>query len=565
MKRRSRPNRRSPARSTSSIAEARELGGLTAGTGAPAPAPARAADGTAAPQRPAARRPQRPAAPARSAARRHGRRHRQPRAGARGEGVARRNRCSSSRAPAQGPKMPLAIMQEAGEGSARARSALDDSMAMAPELRAVQFPVDRRRRARVEVRATPRRRAATSKGSPPRSRSARPVSRRHRPRAALTRRRALAASSRAELGAPKYRGSRSSRSEPDRPFAVDAHVGAALASDKLPHLRPATAGSATHARSALDVGQARCAPRFPGIVALLDSCTSRHSSSPGRFHESRYDSRLRAHRIRGGDRGTVHRRIAGARAGVKTAAPAKAPIAKAAAFDATPCLGCHAPVKALYDSGKHKGVGCNTCHDGTAAHLADSSKRPTTKTDLANCGGCHQNQYQTYAQMNWHRTARFEKKQMTGPAPDPAYDLLMSPHGFTQGAQPAARAHVRAARPVRRRPRVRRPVRHEGVLALSGGLRRFQGLGRRDRSVSRQHRPEGVQAGHGGGGEPRVPVLQDAGPHPRMGVHGRPRAQREMEPHVEGRRARQVGRTMRSTASSATTRTRRSRASSATR
>ena len=105
---------------------------------------------------------------------------------------------------------------------------------------------------------------------------------------------------------------------------------------------------------------------------------------------------------------------------------------RAAKFDASPCLGCHAPVKALYDSGKHKGVGCNTCHDGTAAHLADSSKRPSTKTDLANCGGCHQNQYQTYAQMDWHRTARFEKKQTTGPAPDPAYDLLMSPHGFTR-------------------------------------------------------------------------------------------------------------------------------------
>ncbi len=61
-----------------------------------------------------------------------------------------------------------------------------------------------------------------------------------------------------------------------------------------------------------------------------------------------------------------------------------------------------------------------------------SSKRPTTKTDLANCGGCHQNQYKSYAQMDWHRTARFEKKQTTGPAPDPAYDLLMSPHGFTR-------------------------------------------------------------------------------------------------------------------------------------
>ena len=111
---------------------------------------------------------------------------------------------------------------------------------------------------------------------------------------------------------------------------------------------------------------------------------------------------------------------------------AKAAAAKAPSFDASPCLACHAPIKALHDSGKHKSLGCNTCHDGTADHLADSKKHPTTKTDLATCGGCHQNQYQSYAQMDWRRNARSEKKQMTGPAPDPAYDLLLTPHGFTR-------------------------------------------------------------------------------------------------------------------------------------
>ena len=104
-----------------------------------------------------------------------------------------------------------------------------------------------------------------------------------------------------------------------------------------------------------------------------------------------------------------------------------------AAFDASACLACHAPVKALLRlPASTRTVGCDACHDGTAAHLADSSKRPATKTDLATCGGCHQNQYKSYAQMDWRRTARFEKKQMTGPAPDPAYDLLMTPHGFTK-------------------------------------------------------------------------------------------------------------------------------------
>jgi len=114
------------------------------------------------------------------------------------------------------------------------------------------------------------------------------------------------------------------------------------------------------------------------------------------------------------------------------AKPATATKAKAVAFDASPCLGCHTPIKALHDMGKHSRIGCDACHDGTAAHLADSTKRPVTHTDLATCGGCHQNQYQSYAQMDWRRTARFEKKQMTGPAPDPSYDLLMSPHGFTK-------------------------------------------------------------------------------------------------------------------------------------
>jgi len=105
---------------------------------------------------------------------------------------------------------------------------------------------------------------------------------------------------------------------------------------------------------------------------------------------------------------------------------------KQAAFDASACLACHAPIKAFYDGGKHKSVGCNSCHDGTADHLTDSKKRPVTRTDLATCGGCHQNQYKSYAQMDFHRTARFEKKQYSGPAPDPSYDLLMTPHGFTK-------------------------------------------------------------------------------------------------------------------------------------
>ena len=53
-------------------------------------------------------------------------------------------------------------------------------------------------------------------------------------------------------------------------------------------------------------------------------------------------------------------------AGEAAFAQAKQAAAKPAAFDASACLACHAPIKAFYDAGKHKTVGCNACHDGTA-------------------------------------------------------------------------------------------------------------------------------------------------------------------------------------------------------
>jgi len=105
---------------------------------------------------------------------------------------------------------------------------------------------------------------------------------------------------------------------------------------------------------------------------------------------------------------------------------------KAAAFDASPCLGCHAPIKAFHDAGKHKGLACTTCHDGTAKHLADSKARPVTKTDPAVCGSCHQNQFRSMYTMNWDKQARREKVLAGGPSPDPAFDKLMMPHGFTK-------------------------------------------------------------------------------------------------------------------------------------
>jgi nitrite reductase (cytochrome c-552) len=96
------------------------------------------------------------------------------------------------------------------------------------------------------------------------------------------------------------------------------------------------------------------------------------------------------------------------------------------------CLACHTQLREFHDPGKHKGVACASCHEGTGQHLQDSSKRPVTKTDPAVCGACHRNQYETMYRMNYAKTARNEKSQMTGPSPDPAFDKLMMPHGFTK-------------------------------------------------------------------------------------------------------------------------------------
>ena len=282
----------------------------------------------------------------------------------------------------------------------------------------------------------------------------------------------------------------------------------------------------------------RRSPAGASVARLYQQANRKRGATMRQIRMPRVDARCV-------DRGCGRVRFLPASPALAQVKPATAAKARAAVFDASACLGCHAPIKALHDMGKHSKVGCDACHDGTAAHLADSSKRPATHTDLATCGGCHQNQYKSYAQMDWRRTARFEKKQAIGPAPDPAVRPADDAARLHEGTQPAARAHVRAARPVCRRPRVRRPLRAEGSVALSRRLGRLQGLGRRRRPVPRQHRPEALQAGHRRGGQPGLPVVQDAGPHPRMGVHGRHRAGRQMEPHVEGGRAGEVGRTIR--------------------
>jgi nitrite reductase (cytochrome c-552) len=65
-------------------------------------------------------------------------------------------------------------------------------------------------------------------------------------------------------------------------------------------------------------------------------------------------------------------------------------------------------------------------------HGEKGKGRPATKVDPATCGGCHANQYRTLYNMNWEKTAQKEKGLATGPSPNPAFDKLMMPHGFTR-------------------------------------------------------------------------------------------------------------------------------------
>jgi nitrite reductase (cytochrome c-552) len=114
------------------------------------------------------------------------------------------------------------------------------------------------------------------------------------------------------------------------------------------------------------------------------------------------------------------------------AAKAAAPAKKQASFDASGCFGCHAPIKEFHDAGKHKAVACTSCHTGIEQHIGNPTARPKTIMDPANCGTCHANQFRTMYNMNWEKTARKEKVLATGPSPDPAFDKLMMPHGFTK-------------------------------------------------------------------------------------------------------------------------------------
>ncbi len=204
------------------------------------------------------------------------------------------------------------------------------------------------------------------------------------------------------------------------------------------------------------------------------------------------------------------------------AAPAREPAAKTA-YGGKECAGCHGGIGKMHDPGKHKSVGCGACHDGIAEHLKSPQMRPVTRTGSEACGACHKNQYETMYKVNYNKTARNEKSQAGGPSPNPAWDKLMTPHGFTKEHNVPRSTPSRSTTSWWSTARSAAASRTSRAGGPSRSRRQFHALGRDLRQVSRRSRTS-LQAGHGGRGEPGVHVVQDPGPHPRLGLPGRPRA-----------------------------------------
>ena len=102
------------------------------------------------------------------------------------------------------------------------------------------------------------------------------------------------------------------------------------------------------------------------------------------------------------------------------------------AVNVATCANCHTPVTDMHKGAKHAKVNCNACHTGIQDHIKDTAKRPKTITDPAACGACHKPQYESAYKMNWEKEARNEKSQYGGPSPNPSFEKLMIPHGFTK-------------------------------------------------------------------------------------------------------------------------------------
>ena len=125
---------------------------------------------------------------------------------------------------------------------------------------------------------------------------------------------------------------------------------------------------------------------------------------------------------------------------IKAAAMPKSAQGKIKPVDEANCYSCHKDIKEFHVGSKHATVNCAQCHTGSEEHVAKDGKAPIgTRTDHAACGTCHQEQYNSFATMNYESPGKMEKSTARGVSP--LFDKLMAPHGFTkEHAEP--RSHV---------------------------------------------------------------------------------------------------------------------------
>lgn len=104
------------------------------------------------------------------------------------------------------------------------------------------------------------------------------------------------------------------------------------------------------------------------------------------------------------------------------------------AVDTKQCFECHDTVKTLHTRGMHKNVNCGYCHEVKKEHISApaAANRPSVNMNWQACGQCHSVEMDSFMQLGQHRPARMEKSNANGRSPNPAWDKLMSPHGFTK-------------------------------------------------------------------------------------------------------------------------------------
>ena len=103
--------------------------------------------------------------------------------------------------------------------------------------------------------------------------------------------------------------------------------------------------------------------------------------------------------------------------------------------DKETCFSCHEGVSELHTRGLHKDLDCTNCHfDITTEHTENPTpeNRPKVNMNWEACGQCHDSQMHSFLDVGKHRPARFEKSNFNGRSPNPAWDKLMAPYGFTK-------------------------------------------------------------------------------------------------------------------------------------